>query len=321
MHIDKLVRVINTGIPELFTSKRIKKSGVTWLHVTCTKDGNNILIDEEVISEQEENTLKIRQLNKELDSKNRELKYLNSELRTFSSIAANDYKSALKKMYTALEFILIHDAASLSNEGKANLRRVQSGIQKLKLLTEDIVSFSSLEAMPEGKEWVDLNVYLEQVKNIVLGQVSGDITIENAGLEPIKGYPTMLYLLFYHLMDNAVKFRSKERNLHIQVECSRINGLHVNHADASPDTFYDLISISDNGIGFDQELAGRIFNMFFRIEKTNMYKGSGIGLAFCRKIMQIHDGFITAEGTPDKGAVFNCYFPCEEVSQPEKTKN
>lgn len=241
------------------------------------------------------------------------MRYLNSEFRAFSSIAANDYKDALKKMYTSLEYIISHDAAMLSNEGKANLRRVQSGIQKMKLLTEDIVSFASLEAVSEGLEWVNLMEYLEQVKNVVAGQMNGgDIIIECEGVEPVKGYPTMLYLLFYHLLDNAVKFRSPERNLHIRIECTRVNGFYVNHADASPDTFYDLIRIADNGIGFEQEMAAKIFSMFYRIEKTNKFKGSGIGLAFCRKIMQIHNGFIIAEGYPDKGAVFNCYFPYAE---------
>ncbi|MCW3117215.1 MAG: histidine kinase [Chitinophagaceae bacterium] len=290
-----------------------KNEGKTGLIKTAPVAATLKIAAEEDSSKRKENDKKIRDLNRELISKNRELKYLNSEFRAFSSIASNDYKEALKKMYTSLEFIITHDAAMLSNEGKANLRRVQSGIQKMKLLTEDIISFSSLEALPEKQEWVNLNEYLEQVKNVVSGQMNkgDDIVIECERLEPIKGYPTMLYLLFYHLLDNAVKFRSSGRNLTIRIECSRINGLYINHADASPDTFYDHIRIADNGIGFEQEFANKIFSMFYRIEKTNKFKGSGTGLAFCRKIMQLHDGFINAEGYPDKGAVFNCYFPYE----------
>jgi len=273
--------------------------------------GNEIQWEEKKNRETGEIEKKVHVLNKELISKNRALEHLNSEFRAFTSIAANDYKEALKKMYTSLEFVISHDASMLSNEGKANLRRVQSGIQRMKLLTEDIVSFSSLEELHEKREVVNLNDYLEQVKNVISGQMTGadDIIVDGGKLEPVNGYPTLLYLLFYHLLENAVKFRSEERSLHIHINCSVVNGLYINHADASPDTFYDLIRISDNGIGFEQELAGKIFSIFYRIEKTNKFKGSGTGLAFCRKIMQIHDGFIIAEGYPNKGAIFYCYFP------------
>ena len=272
---------------------------------------NEKIFVEKKTSETGEFEKKLQALNKELISKNRELEHLSSEFSALSSIAANDYKEALKKMYTSLEYVISHDAAMLSNEGRANLRRVQSGIQRMKLLTEDIVSFSSLEELPEKKKFVNLHDYLEQVKNVISGQMNGgdDIIISCEKIDPVNGYPTMLYLLFYHLLDNAVKFRSRDRNLHIQINCAQVNGLYINHADASPDTIYDLISITDNGIGFEQELAGKIFSIFYRIEKTNKFKGSGTGLAFCRRIMQVHDGFINAEGYPGKGAVFNCYFP------------
>jgi signal transduction histidine kinase len=310
VQLERLIRVFKTGIPEEFVSIADNKGRAGWQLNRYLKAVNHVLIIVEDIFDKQEYDLKIGQLNRVLLSKNRELEHLNSELRTFSSIAANDYNEILKKMYTSLEYIIVHDGRALSNEGKANLRRVQSGIQKMKLLTEDIVSFSSLEAQTAEKELVNLRDYIERVKAVLSDQVPGEeISIECSGLEPVKGYPAMLYLLFFHLLDNSVKFRNRERSLHIDVKCSRINGLYINHADASPDTYYDRISIADNGIGFEHEYANKLFTIFFRVDKTNKFKGSGTGLAYCRKIMQLHDGFITAESDPGNGAVFNCYFP------------
>jgi signal transduction histidine kinase len=78
---------------------------------------------------------------------------------------------------------------------------------------------------------------------------------------------------------------------------------------AIKDMAYAIISVSDNGIGFEGEHADKIFELFYRISEKGNYRGNGIGLAMCKKIMTMHGGFMTAEGHPAKGATFSCYFP------------
>jgi len=131
-----------------------------------------------------------------------------------------------------------------------------------------------------------------------------EIPIESGPLFPVMGYPSLIYLLFYHLFDNAIKFRSTERNIEIHIDYTRVNGLYINHADVSPESFYEPVTVKDNGIGFEPEFTGKIFHMFYKINHENKFKGSGMGLAFCRKIMQLHDGFILAESIPGKGSIF-----------------
>jgi light-regulated signal transduction histidine kinase (bacteriophytochrome) len=234
--------------------------------------------------------------------RNRELESLNSELTTFNNIAANDYRETLQSLYMYLEFIIKTDAPNISNAGKANIRKAQGAIQKLKLLTEDIVSFSRIPAMDSNLTSVDL----EELLNALLSDMAQKISekeaiITRCGILPaITGYPLLLSLLFYHLIDNALKFLPKGKNPEIKISSSVCS-------EGACKGMYE-ICIEDNGIGFDQNQAENLFAIFFRLHDKSIYKGSGIGLAVCKKIMDLHNGHIVAE-SGGNGAVFKCYFP------------
>jgi PAS domain S-box-containing protein len=245
---------------------------------------------------------KIHILNKSLTEKNRELRALNNELKTFTSVAAYDYKDTLQHLYTNLEFIISRDAQNLSNTGKANLRKAQTAIQKMKLLTDDIVEFSKIRTPDENPTQVDLNetfnaAFEELAEKIAVS--SPQINKEN--LPTITGYPFLLELLFYHLLDNAVKFRHPDVPLKITITHSLSKDKHTEQE-------VHAISFADNGIGFPQEEASKIFEMFYRIHDKK-YKGSGIGLAICKKIADLHGGTMAIESEPDKGTTVCCFFP------------
>jgi PAS domain S-box-containing protein len=262
------------------------------------------------ITEQLKAAEQINELNNTIIIKNRELTTLNSELQTFNSIATNDYKETLRKLYTSMEFIISHDARNLSNEGRANVRRAQSAIQRMKLLTEDIVTYSGIHSLETERAVI----HLSETLAVIQKELSKKIDLENIGIEcgdniTLHGYPVLISLLFHHLIDNSIKFRKEKSKLSIHISCSQQPGSQIRHPAALPDTPYEIITVSDNGIGFGQQYAESIFTMFYRIPETNKLKGSGIGLAICRKILDIHGGFITAESTPGNGATFHCYFP------------
>jgi signal transduction histidine kinase len=125
----------------------------------------------------------------------------------------------------------------------------------------------------------------------------------------LKGYPALLSLLFHHLIDNAIKFHQGEQKIIIHIKCEEQEGRLIKNRSAIPGKRYYLVSIIDNGHGFSPAHAEDIFNMFYRIPGTPNHKGSGMGLAICKKIMDIHGGFILAEGIEGNGASFTCYFP------------
>jgi signal transduction histidine kinase len=302
--------------------------GVTpWLRIRYAKFGDGVLLAiEEIekvrdglatksieagrgISLQEKLEEKIKLLNESLSSKNRELATANLELQTFSSIAANDFKETLKHLYTNLEFITSVEAQNLSNAGRANIRRAQSAIQKMKLLTEDIIVYSDIQHVDESKTTVAVNGIMDSIKTYMLRKMKEeDIQIDCDDMPSLKGYPALLSLLFHHLIDNAIKFHQGEQKIIIHIKCEEQEGRLIKNRSANPGKRYYLVSITDNGHGFSAEHAEEIFNMFYRIPGTYNNKGSGMGLAICKKIMDIHGGFILAESIEGNGASFTCYF-------------
>jgi signal transduction histidine kinase len=256
---------------------------------------------------------KIMELNRSLFATNRELNSMNTELKTFANVAANTYSETLRHLYINLEMIVTNDARNLSNSGRANLRRAQGAIQKMKLTTEDLISFSRLHEVGSKENNVDLNIILEKVVEEFRKQPGHSLIMINCDHLPLmNGYPLLLSLLFHHLMDNAIKFRKKDSDHRVNVTCKEsINGNDIAHNAAEKNAQYYIISVEDNGIGFPQTESEKIFEMFYHLHDKSEYKGSGTGLALCKKIMEMHGGFITAEGIPGDGASFHCYFPTQ----------
>jgi hypothetical protein len=108
-----------------------------------------------------------------------------------------------------------------------------------------------------------------------------------------------------NLLGNSIKYRSSGRPLKISITTSVSHGpVHT----AGQPQFYK-VSVTDNGIGFQPEQAGKIFEIFQRLHRRDQYPGTGIGLAICRKVMECHKGYIVGRGITDGGASFDCYFP------------
>jgi len=204
----------------------------------------------------------------------------------------------------------MQDARNLSNSSRANLRRAQGAVQKMKLLTEDLISFSSLHETSVKEVNVDLDKILQAaVHDFESKPNHPEVEINCDHLPLISGYPSLLPLLFHNLLDNAIKFRKEDKQHVINITCKEVNGENLDIEGAEKDLRYYVISFTDNGIGFSQEQSGKIFEMFSQLHEKGKYRGSGVGLAVCKKIMEMHEGFITAEGIPDDGASFHCYFP------------
>jgi len=267
----------------------------------------------ENITKEKEAEETIQQLNKTLIIKNRELESVNTEIKTFNSIAATDYKETLKQLYTNLEFIITHDARNLSDPSKANIRRAQAGIQKMKLLTDDIVNFFKIQSLDNVLTSVDLNEIVHRTLQDMREKIiEANAQTQVAALPTnMQGYPLLLSLLFHHLIDNALKFRNPDTRVHISISYEQVTQPPVENAITGID--YHKISVTDNGIGFDESEATNIFNMFYRLHDKTKYRGSGVGLAICKKIMDLHYGLIVAESHPGKGASFSCFFPPPQI--------
>ncbi|MBC7946319.1 MAG: hypothetical protein H7Y42_00455 [Chitinophagaceae bacterium] len=307
---DRLARVLKSS-ESIEVIYSIGEDGTArWVRERYLRFEDLVLLCTQDITEQMRNEERVTELNATLSLRNRQLATLNSELQTFTNIAANNYKDTLRNLYTGLEFIASQEAPRLSDTGKANVRRAQAAIQKMKLLTEDIITYSSIPSLDKEVAVVDLMNILEGLKKDLATKLGPEnIRINCVNIPAINGYPALLSLLFHHLIDNCIKFRKENHPLDIHIECEEGNGVELDHPSAMPHVKYVSIAITDNGMGFDPDKAEDIFAMFYRANEKNKYKGSGIGLAVCRKIMDIHSGFILAKAIPDEGATFHCYFP------------
>ena len=168
--------------------------------------------------------------------------------------------------------------------------------------------------MPETLVKVDLNALLLDVTSdleVALQEKNGSILIDR--LPEIEGNDTALHQLFQNLLSNSIKFAHPGRPLDIRIERELVTGREINTVkeDRWDETFC-RITIKDNGIGFEQIYADRIFLIFQRLHGVSEYKGTGIGLAICKKIVDAHNGYISAFGYPGEGATFVIILPLKQ---------
>lgn len=249
----------------------------------------------------------LQKLNRILAQKNKELQVKKDELTNFNWIASHDLKEPLRKIYTFIEMVATKEGIKLTDAARMNLRRAQSAVQRMGLLTDDIVTFSQAAAPNEQLADVNLQELLDQTLEV------NQRVIENAGasvhaeaLPTIKGYPNLLKLLFSHLLSNALKFHAEGAEPTVGIGYAYVREHGANN-DADEDVSYHRITFEDNGIGFDMSYAERIFGMFQRLHQQGQYKGTGMGLPICKKVAEAHDGFITVKSKEGIGSSFTCY--------------
>jgi signal transduction histidine kinase len=260
------------------------------------------------ISKNEYPADEINQLNRSLLSVTRELTAANSDLRTFTSIAANDYNEMLKNLYLILEHIINGDPRNLSHSGRANLRRAQAAIQKMKLITDDIVGYSRLHQSGERENSVDLPAVIQSIikemqEKFDFLQVEVLCDEWKSGFE---GYPSLIRLLFRQLLQAAIQSRQKNQPADVKITCRQF--VQVNDPSIGEGTFHE-VTVTDKGVGYSSAEKEKLFELFYAPITADKEKNSGIGLAISRKIMEIHGGAIRVESEPGKGATFHCYFP------------
>ena len=257
-----------------------------------------------IIAEQQ-----LQQLNKELQKKNKELKVLNNEVLAFAHMAGHDLKEPLHKIYNFMEIILRDEARNFTDKGRNYFKRVQIAAQRMGLLTDDMLAFAELNIEKSPKTMVDLNRTLAFAKNSLRTQITNkDAEIVADELPTVQGFTSLLSQLFQHILSNALKFQSLSATPKIDISCMLLDGEHLQKFDAPEVNKYCAISFTDNGIGFEQRYAESIFNMFQRLQPDS-FAGNGMGLAVCKKICELHNGFIEARSEPGSGSTFICYLP------------
>jgi PAS domain S-box-containing protein len=258
--------------------------------------------------ELKETTKKLVEYQDRLQDKISELNITNHELEQFAYIASHDLQEPLRKIVTYCN-LLEHQATNLDENSKYNTGKIISSAKRMSELIAGVLDWSMITKTKTAFSEIDLNGIVDNIKmdyELVIQQKQA--VIETSSLDTIQGIPGQIAQLFTNLISNALKFCTVLPV--IKIVSKKLNAQEIQSnrkLDAS--IAYTEITLSDNGIGFEQEYAEQIFEIFQRLNSRSEYKGTGIGLAICKKIVENHRGFISATSQLNMGSTFKIIIP------------
>lgn len=255
--------------------------------------------------------------NNEKEKRGVELITANQELESFTYVASHDLQEPLRKIQTFAKMIVEKEVDVLSETGKDYFQRMSKAANRMQVLIDDLLAYSRSNTKVHKFESTDLTKILNEVlsdfKEVIEEKKA---TIESGSLGYANVIPFQFRQLIQNLLGNALKFSSTKRLPHISIKSEILKGDHIPNEirqlineKIQPEKMYHHLSISDNGIGFEPKFEQRIFDLFQRLHGRETYSGTGIGLAIVKKIVENHNGFISAKGKLDEGATFDIYLP------------
>lgn len=229
------------------------------------------------------------------------LELSNRELQDFASVAAHDLQEPLRKIEAFGDRLRTKFGAVLGDDGRDYLDRMMVSATRMRKLIEDLLTFSRITTRARPFQPTDLNAIVGNVLSdleLRIEQVGGRVEVET--LPTIDADAVQMHQLFQNLVANALKFHKAGETPVVQVKASVHGGECT-------------ITVTDNGIGFDEKYLDRIFTIFQRLHGRSAYEGTGVGLAVCRRIAERHRGNITAKSVTGQGAQFIICLPVKQT--------
>jgi signal transduction histidine kinase len=248
---------------------------------------------------------------KELTVYSEELSRSNRELEDFAFVASHDLQEPLRKIRAFGDRFMSTYGQELEEKGVDYIQRMKTAAERMSNLINDLLEFSRITT--RGKEFSEVRldkVMTDIISDLAIAIQESDSQIKIDEMPTIQGDKAQMYQLFLNLLSNAIKFRKADVTPQISITYQQqetrdtITGTAIQ---------WHLFTVSDNGIGFEQEFADKIFVPFQRLHGRSEYKGTGIGLAVCLRIVERHGGKISAVSEPGSGAVFTVEIPVEAV--------
>jgi light-regulated signal transduction histidine kinase (bacteriophytochrome) len=243
----------------------------------------------------------IRQLNQELEQRLRErtnaLETANKELEAFAYSVSHDLRSPLRHIDGFIELLEKNAGSALDKQGRHYMSVIADSARQMGMLIDDLLSFSRMGRSAMSMQQVDLGTLTREVISELAPDAAGRIVHWRIGeLPEVNGDRAMLRIALMNLISNALKFTRPRGETEIEISFRREDN-------------EDIVSVRDNGVGFDMAYADRLFGVFQRLHCEEEFEGTGIGLANVRRIISRHGGRTWAEGEVGRGATFYFSLP------------
>jgi len=264
---------------------------------------NTLQVQARLKVEESENSYRIlsESLEQQVNKRTKELQRSNDDLQQFAHVASHDLKEPVRKIKVFTNRLEEQLNGKLDGQAEQFIKKIHVAADRMATMIEGVLAYSTINAGRQQIEPVDLNETIRNIDTdleVALQEIGGSIHYHS--LPTLDGAPVLLYQLFYNLINNSIKFAKAGVPPKIMLSSETVDGSLAR------------ITIRDNGIGFEPEEAGQIFETFTRLNPKDRYEGTGLGLSLCKKIVERHGGTIIATAIPSEEATFTVELPLQQ---------
>jgi len=303
--LDEYIKVVINGTVYKTERNYPDKVKSKWYRIVAVRLEDGITVTYDDISKEKEYEVALQKYIVEL-------KRSNSELEQFAFVASHDLQEPLRKIQAFGDRLNVRAGHLLTDETRVYMEKMLSASMRMSRLITDLLNFSRLVRGKDEFVLTNLNQVLQDVlSDLELAVLKKEAIITFDSLPEIEAVTSQMYQLIFNLIGNALKFSKQgiQSEVKIKSEIFTLQGISKLNTAPAKNNQRIRITVADNGIGFDPAYVDKIFVIFQRLHGKNAYEGTGIGLAICKRIVNNHDGTITAKGILGEGSQFIVELP------------